>query len=149
MSGGAEQKPVAPIGRRRLAINGLPVGAILSSGRPYRETGWNLKPDEIRDLHLVLPDTARGEIKFQLVVGEIIADPILRGAKSKSSARLSAAIRLSAPMASCSSDPHWLRFNPHRGSCRSVGGWARGMAGFNGGKAYLHRRIRPKRQYLA
>jgi uncharacterized protein YgiM (DUF1202 family) len=50
----------------------------LSSGRPYDETEWNLKPDEIGDLHLVLPSNASGESKLiiQLVAvdGAIIAD---------------------------------------------------------------------------
>jgi len=70
--------------RSVIAINGLPVGATLSSGRPYGATGWNLKPDEIGDLHLLLPDTARGEtrLEIQLVsaAGEIIAttDTVLR-----------------------------------------------------------------------
>jgi Bacterial SH3 domain len=70
--------------RSVIAINGLPVGATLSSGRPYGATGWNLKPDEIGDLHLLLPDTARGETKLEIQLvapaGEIIAatDTILR-----------------------------------------------------------------------
>jgi hypothetical protein len=50
----------------------------LSSGRPYDETEWNLKPDEIGDLHLVLPSNASGEAKLiiQLVAtdGAILAD---------------------------------------------------------------------------
>jgi hypothetical protein len=50
----------------------------LSSGHPYGETEWNLKPDEIGDLHLVLRNTASGEAKLiiQLVApdGDIIAD---------------------------------------------------------------------------
>ena len=50
----------------------------MSSGRPYGETEWNLKSDEIGDLHLVLPNTASGEAKLiiQLVApdGDIIAD---------------------------------------------------------------------------
>ena len=70
--------------RSFIAINGMPLGATLSSGRPYGATGWNLKPDEIGDLHLLLPDMARGETKLgiQLVApaGGIIAatDTILR-----------------------------------------------------------------------
>jgi hypothetical protein len=64
--------------RSIIAIRGLPQGSKLSSGRPYDETEWNLKPDEIGDLHLVLPRTASGEAKLlmQLVApdGAIIAD---------------------------------------------------------------------------
>ena len=57
---------------------GLPQGSKLSSGRPYDETEWSLKPDEIGDLHLVLPSNASGESKLiiQLVAidGAILAD---------------------------------------------------------------------------
>jgi Bacterial SH3 domain len=64
--------------RSIIAIRGLPQGSKLSSGRPYDETEWNLKPDEIGDLHLVLPSNASGEAKLiiQLVAtdGAIIAD---------------------------------------------------------------------------
>ena len=64
--------------RSIIAVRGLPVGSKLSSGRPYDETEWNLKPDEIGDLHLVLPSIASGEAKLviQLVAtdGAIIAD---------------------------------------------------------------------------
>jgi hypothetical protein len=61
-----------------IAVRGLPQGSKLSSGRPYDETEWNVKPDEIGDLYLVLPRTASGEAKLlmQLVApdGAIIAD---------------------------------------------------------------------------
>ena len=64
--------------RSIIAIRGLPQGSKLSSGRPYDETEWNLKPDEIGDLHLVLPSNASGESKLiiQLVAidGAILAD---------------------------------------------------------------------------
>jgi hypothetical protein len=64
--------------RSIIAIKGLPRGSKLSSGRPYEETEWNLKPDEIGDLHLVLPSNASGEAKLiiQLVAtdGAILAD---------------------------------------------------------------------------
>ena len=64
--------------RSIIAIRGLPQGSKLSSGRPYDETEWNLKPDEIGDLHLVMPSNASGESKLiiQLVAidGAIIAD---------------------------------------------------------------------------
>ena len=61
-----------------IAVRGLPEGSKFSSGRAYDETEWNLKPDEIGDLHLVVPSTASGEAKLliQLVAtdGAIIAD---------------------------------------------------------------------------
>ncbi len=56
--------------RSSIAISGLPAGAKLSNGRPYGETEWNLKSDEIGDLHLVLPDSASGETKLSI---ELIA----------------------------------------------------------------------------
>jgi hypothetical protein len=71
---GTDGVPVRSI----IAIRGLPQGSKLSSGRPYDETEWNLKPDEIGDLHLVLPSNVSGEAKLlmQLVApdGAIIAD---------------------------------------------------------------------------
>ena len=64
--------------RSIIAVRGLPQGSKLSSGRPYEETEWNLKPDEIGDLHLILPSNAIGETKLiiQLVApdGAILAD---------------------------------------------------------------------------
>ena len=64
--------------RSVIAIRGLPQGSKLSSGRPYDETEWNLKPDEIGDLHLALPGNGSSEAKLiiQLVApdGAIIAD---------------------------------------------------------------------------
>ncbi|MGA8588279.1 MAG: SH3 domain-containing protein, partial [Pseudolabrys sp.] len=71
---GTDGVPVRSI----IAIRGLPQGSKLSSGRPYDETEWNLKPDEIGDLHLILPSNASGESKLiiQLVAtdGAILAD---------------------------------------------------------------------------
>jgi hypothetical protein len=64
--------------RSIIAIRGLPQGSKLSSGRPYDETEWNLKPDEIGDLHLALPGNGGSEAKLiiQLVApdGAIIAE---------------------------------------------------------------------------
>jgi hypothetical protein len=64
--------------RSIIAISGLPQGSTLSTGRPYGESEWNLKTDEIGDLQLVLSHTASGVAKliFQLVApdGAIIAD---------------------------------------------------------------------------
>ena len=60
-----------------IAISGLPQGATLSSGRPYGETEWNLRPDEIGDLRLALPTSATGETKLRVKLvapdGEIVA----------------------------------------------------------------------------
>ena len=64
--------------RSIIAIKGLPQGSKLSSGRPYDETEWNLKTDEIGDLQLILPGEVSGEAKLiiQLVApdGAILAD---------------------------------------------------------------------------
>ena len=64
--------------RSIIAIRGLPQGSKLSSGRPYDETEWTLKPDEIGDLHLIVPGNASGESRLiiQLVAfdGAILAD---------------------------------------------------------------------------
>jgi hypothetical protein len=63
--------------RSIIAISGLPHGTTFSSGLPYGETEWNLKPDEIGDLHVVPPNTASGESKLgiQLLApdGDVIA----------------------------------------------------------------------------
>jgi hypothetical protein len=63
--------------RSVIAVSGLPDGATLSHGRPYGDSGWNLKADEIGDLQINLPDTASGETKLaiQLVAphGEVIS----------------------------------------------------------------------------
>ena len=41
--------------RSLIAIRGLPVGSRFSSGRPYGQTEWTLRTDEIGELHLTLP----------------------------------------------------------------------------------------------
>jgi Bacterial SH3 domain len=55
--------------RSIIAISGLPRGSRLSSGRPYGETKWNLNPDEIGDVQLMLPNTMgnEGNLLIQLV----------------------------------------------------------------------------------
>lgn len=63
--------------RSTIALSGLPPGTSISSGRPYGATGWNLKADEIGDLHLVLADDFAGEttVRVQLIApdGEVLA----------------------------------------------------------------------------
>ena len=46
-----------------IVISGLPQGSRLSSGYRHGATEWTLKPDEIGDLHLVLPAFAVGEVQ--------------------------------------------------------------------------------------
>ena len=61
-----------------IVISGLPQGSRLSSGYRHGATEWTLKPDEIGDLHLVLPAFAVGESKLtiQLVTpgDRVVAD---------------------------------------------------------------------------
>jgi hypothetical protein len=52
--------------RSIIAIKGLPVGSTLSDGRPYGDNEWNLKSDQIGDLHLALPPTAQGEMQVAI-----------------------------------------------------------------------------------
>ena len=46
-----------------IVISGLPQGSRLSSGQRRGATEWTLRPDEIGDLHLVLPAFANAEIE--------------------------------------------------------------------------------------
>jgi hypothetical protein len=43
-----------------IVIKGLPPGAVLSSGHASGNTEWNLKPGDIGDLQLAVPETASG-----------------------------------------------------------------------------------------
>jgi Bacterial SH3 domain len=59
--------------RSVIAIEGLPQASNLSEGRPYGESDWMLKPDQIGDLQLVLPrSTTIGE--FRVVIALIAPD---------------------------------------------------------------------------
>ena len=61
-----------------IVIRNLPPGSTLSSGRSQGETDWNLKPDEIGDLHLLLSTAGNGEsrLTIQLLApnNDILAD---------------------------------------------------------------------------
>ena len=52
--------------RSIIAIKGLPPGSTLSDGRPYGDSEWDLTSDQIGDLHLALPLTARGEMQVAI-----------------------------------------------------------------------------------
>ena len=54
--------------RSTIAIRGLPQGSNFSEGRPYGGSEWNLKPDQIGDLALVLPADADGEFKLGIAL---------------------------------------------------------------------------------
>ena len=49
-----------------IVIRGLPSGSTLSNGRPQGETEWDLKPDEIGDLHLMPTAAGGGESKLTI-----------------------------------------------------------------------------------
>jgi len=55
-----------------IVIKGLPQGSTLSNGHPHGEAEWKLKPGEIGDLHLALPDAAIG--KSQLIIQLVAPD---------------------------------------------------------------------------
>ena len=54
--------------RSVLAIKGLPHGGNFSEGRRFGDSEWNLRPDQIGDLHLVLPAGATGEFKLGIAL---------------------------------------------------------------------------------
>ena len=58
--------------RSVIAISGLPQTSNFSEGRPIGESEWMLKPDQIGDLHLVLPRSTGG--KFNLAIALIGPD---------------------------------------------------------------------------
>jgi hypothetical protein len=55
--------------RSVITIEGLPRAGNLSEGRPYGESDWMLKPDQIGDVQLVLPrSTTIGEFRLALAL---------------------------------------------------------------------------------
>ncbi len=58
--------------RSIITIRGLPEGTSFSAGRPYGETEWSLRPDELRGLRLKLPAGASG--RRALSVNVVAAD---------------------------------------------------------------------------
>lgn len=64
--------------RSIITVSGLPQGATFSDGRPFGETEWTLRADEIGDLKLTLPPRAAGvsTLAVQLVApdGRVITD---------------------------------------------------------------------------
>jgi cytoskeletal protein RodZ len=69
--------PEALPSRSIIAIRAMPEGATFSQGRPYGAAEWDLTPDEIGNLTLRLPKTARGSsdmrIELMSADGEILA----------------------------------------------------------------------------
>ena len=70
---GAEGVPPGTL----IVVSGLPLGSTLSSGRVHGKT-WNLQPDEIGDLHLLVPNApgTEAQLVMKLVTpsGDAIAD---------------------------------------------------------------------------
>jgi hypothetical protein len=68
--------------RSLIAIRALPDGTTFSQGRPYGESEWSLRPDEIGDLRLRVPSHAKGDsdIHTDLVAadGTILASAVTR-----------------------------------------------------------------------
>jgi len=58
--------------RSAIAIRDLPDGASLSSGRPFGAGEWNLRPDEIANLTMRLPDdqTGTSDLRVELVAAD-------------------------------------------------------------------------------
>jgi len=73
-AGGQVNFPIALDGtdgvpsRSVIAIKGLPAGSNFSEGRPFGESEWTLRPDQIGDLRLVLPAGASGEFKLGIAL---------------------------------------------------------------------------------
>ncbi len=72
----ASVEPLPP--RSVIAVSGLPAGAALSAGRPYTDSEWNLRPEELAALRLALPETAQGETVLRIALidtgGETLAE---------------------------------------------------------------------------
>jgi hypothetical protein len=58
--------------RSLVAISAMPEGASFSEGRPYGMTGWTLRPDEIGELRLLLPNAETGsyDMRIELLAGD-------------------------------------------------------------------------------
>src|SRR5262249_12990194 len=97
-----------------IAITGLPQGSTLSKGRPFGDTGWKLERDEIGDLQLVLPSSARGQAKLtiQLVAPDatLVADAetVLQVATASQSLPRNAEDTDDAPLAPANQEPALL-----------------------------------------
>jgi hypothetical protein len=97
-----------------IAITGLPRGSTLSKGRPFGDTGWKLERDEIGDLQLVLPSSARGQanLTIQLVAPDatLVADAetVLQVAPASQSLPRNAEDTNDAPLAPANQEPALL-----------------------------------------
>jgi hypothetical protein len=79
--------------RSIIAVTALPEGASFSQGRPYGATGWSLRPDEIPDLQLRLPEHGdASDIRLELIAadGTVLAQSETRLSIAPSSAHTGA-----------------------------------------------------------
>jgi len=67
-------------GRSIVTIRGLPEGTSFSAGRPFGQTEWSLRPDEIGDLRMTLPATTTGQ--RSLSVDVVAADGTMMASAS-------------------------------------------------------------------
>jgi len=57
--------------RSIVAVTALPQGASFSAGRPFGDSGWSLRPDEIDGLSLQLPaQSGASPIRLELIAGD-------------------------------------------------------------------------------
>jgi len=85
--------------RSIIAVTALPEGATFSQGRPYGVTGWSLRPDEIADLQLRLPEPGgASNIRLELIAadGTVLAQSETRLSIAPSSADTAAVVAASA-----------------------------------------------------
>jgi hypothetical protein len=61
--------PLPP--RAIITVDGLPEGSTFSAGRPYGQTGWTFRPDEITaDLRLVPSKTGKADLHIELLTAD-------------------------------------------------------------------------------
>ena len=66
--------------RSIITIRGLPEGTSFSAGRPFGDTEWSLRPDEIDDLRVTLPAGASGQRALSVAVVAADGSVITSGA---------------------------------------------------------------------
>ena len=61
--------PLPP--RAIITVDGMPESSTFSAGRPYGETGWTFRPDEIADnLRPIPPKTGRADLHIELLTAD-------------------------------------------------------------------------------
>jgi hypothetical protein len=64
--------PAGPLPARAIiTVDGIPEGSTFSAGRPYGETGWTFRPDEIADnLRLIPSKTGKSDLHIELLTAD-------------------------------------------------------------------------------